>query len=85
MRIERLLDSRLAQMAFALEGSTDAGSVASMSAHEPDKVSRMLAKAFYREMRHCGFTPNQIIHAAGEIISELTTSLNRAKNRIERG
>jgi L-methionine (R)-S-oxide reductase len=84
-RVERLLDSRLAQMAFALEGSTDANSVAAMSAHEPDKVSRMLARAFYREMRHCGFTPNQIIHAAGEIISELTTSLNRAKTRIERG
>ncbi len=83
-RMERLLDSRLAQMAFTLEGSTDAYSVTSLSAHEPDKVSRMLAKAFYREMRHCGFTPNQIIHAAGEIISELTTSLNRAKHHIER-
>ena len=34
-------------------------------------------------MRHCGFSPNQIIHAAGEIISELTTSLNRHKRRIQ--
>ncbi len=84
-RMDRLLDSRLAQMAFALEGSTDAIAVTSISAHEPDKVSRMLAKAFYREMRHCGFTPNQIIHAAGEIISELTGSLNRTKRRLDRG
>ena len=84
-RMDKLLESRLAQMAFTLEGTTDACSVTSLSAHEPDKVSRMLAKAFYREMRHCGFTPNQIIHAAGEIISELTTSLNKTKNRIERG
>lgn len=83
-RMARLLDSRLAQMAFALEGSTDATAVTTISAHEPDKVSRMLAKAFYREMRHCGFTPNQIIHAAGEIISQLTGSLNRAKQRLDR-
>ena len=42
----------------------------------------MLARAFYRELRHCGFTPNQIIHAASEIISELTGSLNRHKKRL---
>lgn len=81
-RLDRILDSRFAQMAFTLEGAADACSVISLSAHEPDRVSKMLAKAFYREMRHCGFTPNQIIHAAGEIISELTGSLNRHKKRI---
>jgi L-methionine (R)-S-oxide reductase len=83
-RLSRLLDSRFAQMAFALEGHTDAGSVIQISAHEPEKMARMLAKAFYKEMRHCGFTPAQIVQAAGEIISELTGSLNRHKKRIER-
>ncbi len=83
-RLSRLLDSRFAQMAFALEGQTDSGSVVRISAHEPEKVAKMLAKAFYKEMRHCGFTPAQIVRAAGEIISELTGSLNRHKKRIER-
>jgi hypothetical protein len=82
-RMDRLLDSRLAQMAFALEGNQDACSMGALSAHEPDKVAGMLARAFYREMRHCGFSPNQIIHAAGEIISELTGSLNRHKRRMQ--
>lgn len=81
-RLDRILDSRFAQMAFTLEGAGEACSVISLSAHDPDRVAKMLAKAFYREMRHCGFTPNQIIHAAGEIISELTGSLNRHKKRI---
>lgn len=81
-RLGRLLDSRLAQMAFALEGNKDACSVVALSAHEPDRVAGMLARAFYKEMRHCGFSPNQIIHAAGEILSELTSSLNRHKRRI---
>jgi len=81
-RLSRMLDSRFAQMAFTLEGSNDAISVISMSTHEPDKVAKMLARGFYRELRHCGFTPNQVIHAAGEIISELTRSLNRHKKRL---
>ena len=81
-RLNRMLDSRFAQMAFTLEGSNDAISVISMSTHEPDKVAKMLARGFYRELRHCGFTPNQVIHAAGEIISELTRSLNRHKKRL---
>jgi len=81
-RLDRILDSRFAQMAFTLEGTTDACTVISLTAHDPDKVAKMLARGFYREMRHCGFTPNQTIHAAGEIISELTGSLNRHKKRM---
>lgn len=84
-RLERMLDSRFAQMALTLEGSANAYTVTALSAHDPDKVAKMLAKGFYKELRHCGFTPNQIIHAAGEIISELTGSLNRHARRIERG
>jgi L-methionine (R)-S-oxide reductase len=81
-RLDRMLESRFAQMAFTLEGRADSCSVISLSTHEPDRVARMLAKAFFKEMRHCGFSPNQIIHAAGEIISELTGSLNRHKHRL---
>ncbi len=81
-RLDRMLDSRFAQLAFTLEGRADACSVITLSTHEPDRVARMLAKAFFKEMRHCGFTPNQIIRAAGEIISELTGSLNRHKHRM---
>lgn len=84
LRLSRLLDSRFAQMAMTLEGIHDACSVVALTAQDPEKLSKMLAKAFFKEMRHCGFTPNQIIHAAGEIISELTGSLNRHKKRLER-
>ncbi|MEW5789668.1 MAG: GAF domain-containing protein [Pseudomonadota bacterium] len=83
-RLERMLDSRFAQLAFALEGSSQASAVTALSAHEPERVAKMLAKGFYKELRHCGFTPNQIIHAAGEIISELTGSLNRHTKRLVR-
>lgn len=85
MRLTRMLDSRFAQMALTLEGQGDSQSMTRLTAHDPERVARMLAKAFYKEMHHCGFTPNQIIHAAGEIISELTGSLNRHTKRLERG
>ncbi len=84
MRLARMLDARFAQMALTREGMRDSRALTLLSAHEPERVARMLAKAFYREMRHCGFSPNQIIHAAGEILSELTGSLNRHKRRIAR-
>lgn len=84
MRLTRMLDSRFAQMALTLEGQGDSESMTRLTAHDPERVARMLAKAFYKEMHHCGFTPNQIIHAAGEIISELTGSLNRHKQRMAR-
>lgn len=84
MRLTQVLDSRFAQMALALEGGGDCANMTRLSAHEPERVAKLLAKAFYREMHRCGFTPNQIIHAAGEIISELTESLNRHKQRIAR-
>lgn len=84
-RLERILDARFAQLAFAQDGNADAYSVTALSAHDPDKVAKLLAKSFYKELRHCGFSPNQIIHAAGEIISELTGSLNKHAKRMERG
>lgn len=84
-RLERILDAKFAQLAFAQDGTADAYSVTALSAHDPDKVAKLLAKSFYKEMRHCGFSPNQIIHAAGEIISELTGSLNKHAQRMERG
>lgn len=84
LRLTQVLDSRFVQMAIALEGGGDCANMTRLSAHEPERVAKLLAKAFYREMHRCGFTPNQIIHAASEIISELTENLNRHRQRIAR-
>ncbi len=47
--------------------------------HDPEKLSRILAKSFYRELRQMGFSPPQIINSASEIISELSDSLRNKK------
>jgi L-methionine (R)-S-oxide reductase len=44
----------------------------------------LLAKSFYREMKSAGFGPNQIVGAAGEIIDQLSASLRKHGQRIER-
>jgi hypothetical protein len=44
-------------------------------------VARILAKSFYRELRSAGFSVRQIIHAAAEIVSEVSASLKRHKRR----
>lgn len=85
LQLRGLLDARFAQLALARAGQADARQVVNLAAHEPDQVARMLAKSFYKEMRQCGFSPGQIVNAAGEIISELTGSLNRHKRRMARG
>ncbi|WP_213767697.1 GAF domain-containing protein [Caballeronia sp. dw_19] len=45
------------------------------SAEDPDRVVRIVAKAFYREMTRAGFDPKHVIRAASEIISELSKSV----------
>lgn len=83
-RLQGLLDSSFAKMAMALEGVSDSRSFMTISVHEPQKVAKILAKAFYKEMHRCGFTANQILHAAGETISALSDSINRHKQRLNR-
>lgn len=84
LRLQGVLDSSFAKMALALEGVTDSDAFISLSVNEPQQVAKILAKTFYREMHRCGFSANQIIHAAGEIISELSASMNRHKQRQQR-
>ncbi len=84
IRLQGMLDSRFAQMAMALEGITDSGAFMTLSAQDPRNLAKILAKAFYKEMDRCGFTFNQILNAAGDIIAELTSNLNRHKQHRRR-
>lgn len=39
------------------------------------KSARMLARAFYQELRNGGFTPQQVLAASGEILEMVTADL----------
>ena len=39
------------------------------------QTARMLARAFYKELREEGFTPRQVIAASNELLEMITTDL----------
>jgi hypothetical protein len=54
------------------------GLLASQSANA--KSARLLARAFYKEMREEGFTPQQVLAASGELLDMVTTDLREARD-----
>ncbi|RMD51913.1 MAG: GAF domain-containing protein, partial [Nitrospirae bacterium] len=54
-----------------------------LAIYEPERLAKLLAKTFYKEMVRAGFGPNHIINAASEIISLLNNNLNRCKKRLK--
>lgn len=80
-----LVKSEFAQRALQGEEVTALAEAFSQGAAQPAQVARMLAKSFYREMKAAGFGNNQIVGAAGEIIDQLSASLRKHGQRMERG
>ena len=81
-RLGEVLDSRLLRLASVTEGErikpVRVGSIPAL-----DKVTRIVAKSFYREMTKAGFGTHQIIRAATEIISELQSTLRERCTQID--
>lgn len=70
-----LLDSRLLHLAIGNEPERSSTQVRVGSVPTLDKMTRIVARSFYREMTKAGFGSHQIITAATEIISELHSNL----------
>jgi L-methionine (R)-S-oxide reductase len=77
IQLQRILESRFTQMALTRSSEKTIGEIVAGSAQNPNQIARMLAKSFYREMANAGFNFNQIIHAASEIISELSNNVRK--------
>jgi hypothetical protein len=79
LRLQCTLGSHFARFALAPTSGRSVEQVIAASAQYPDKTARLLARTFYRELARAGFTCNQIINAATEIISQLSAQLRRAR------
>lgn len=84
IQLQNLLKSRFAQIALAQDAEKAIGSAMLATAYDPDKMSRIVAKSFFREMTQAGFGANQIIQAASEIISQLSSRLNQHGKRLDK-
>jgi len=83
IQLQNLLRSRYIQLAIAREnGSTRQVALAAIS-HDPAKISKILAKSFYKEMASAGFGSDHIVSAATEIISQLNHNLAKHKSHTE--
>jgi GAF domain-containing protein len=73
-QLQRLLDSRFAQMALlrdAEEAKERVGESVRLAYRNPEDVARILARSFFREMTKAGFESGQIVGAATELIDQL--------------
>jgi L-methionine (R)-S-oxide reductase len=82
VQLQNVLSSRFAQMALVREAKANLGVALEKAVENPDQLARILAKSFFREMTHTGFTTSQIIQASSEIIAQLSSSLNRHSKRL---
>ena len=85
LQLQNILNSRFTQIALAQEADRTIGSALAANGEDADRVAKILAKSFYREMAKAGFSSNQIIGAASEIISQLSANLQKHTKRIVRG
>lgn len=85
LQLQNILNSRFTQIALAQEADRTIGSALAANGEDADRVAKILAKSFYREMAKAGFSSNQIIGAASEIISQLSSNLQKHTKRIVRG
>lgn len=53
-------------------------------ASDPNKLAKIVAKSFFKELTQAGFDANQIIAIATEVLSLLQNSLNKHKKRLAR-
>lgn len=82
MQLQNILNSRFAQLAVAQQAAQ--GAPLGNALHNPDKVARIIAKSFYKEMIRIGFGPAQVIHVASDIIAQLNSQLQRHNRRLGR-
>jgi hypothetical protein len=61
----------MSQGTSKVNGSSSAGPVVS------DRAAKILAKSFYRQLRESGYTHNQIVSLASEIISLVTQEIRQ--------
>lgn len=84
-RLEQILNSQFAQLAIARQADDAPGNDAMLRAGaDPERLARLLAKSFYREMTKLGLDSSQVIVAASEIISQLSGTVKRHRDRRDR-
>lgn len=83
--LRQLLASRYATIALSRSGHGDAAESSALDVNflsavtHPEKVARIIARSFYKDLRKAGFETKQILVVASELIDSLNVALRRTK------
>lgn len=80
---QKILHSRFVQFSLAQETKALVSNSVAPFCQDPEKLVKIVAKTFYREMTSAGFDPRHIVNAATEIISLLNQTVKKHKKRME--
>jgi L-methionine (R)-S-oxide reductase len=84
-QLQHVLRSQFTQLSLIRTNEAKIRETLSGAIHSPNQIARLLAKSFYREMLNAGFSFNQILFAATEVISELSASVKKHTSRRKFG
>ena len=85
LHLRQLLASRYATIALSRDRQSDTGEAGALDVSflsavtHPEKVARIIARSFYKDLRKAGFETKQILVVATELIDSLNTALRRTK------
>jgi GAF domain-containing protein len=82
-RLQTLLRSRVAHLSLAKEEKEVVARLTDGTV-PPARVAKLLAKSFFRDLASAGFDAGQIIEAASEIITLVSSDIRRYKRHTER-
>lgn len=83
-QLQTILRSKFVQMAV-ISDFAERQVPASVALHpNPTKLAKIVAKSFFRELTQAGFSTNQIIEIATEVLNLLQDSLGKYKQRLAR-
>jgi len=83
--LRQLLASRYATIALSRSGQGGAAESTALDVNflsavaHPEKVARIIARSFYKDLRKAGFETKQILVVASELIDSLNVALRRTK------
>ncbi len=83
-QLQTILRSKFVEIAVVNDCQERQVSDAIAMTPNPTKLAKIVAKSFFRELTKAGFSPNQVIEIATEVLNLLQSSLDKLKKRIIR-
>jgi signal transduction protein with GAF and PtsI domain len=83
-QLQKLSESRVLQMSQVLQQRDRGQGAKRPISPDPQRLAKMVAKNFYRELSLAGFGPNAIIAVASEVLGQLNETISKHRSRMER-